>query len=453
MFGMKNQLTIFACICLLGVNSFVLQASDRIEIPSSFNPVGSGARALGFGGSFIAMADDATAASWNPAGLLKLRRGEFAVAYSYVNRIETDKFALAPEASGEHSINELDLNYLAFSLPCYAVVCGKNMVFSLNYQRLYELSRERKWHRHIKDAVADFERSVDYQQQGALYALGAAFAVQLTPDLFFGLTLNSWQDVIKNNHWSQGYASEWSGWQNGIEVYGKESLQLDYHFEGVNYNLGLLWEIDDINEQKWTLGLVYKSKFTADIKKQSQSVVEIQYPEFPLADYYRDTGMIAERQTITMPSSLGIGVAFQWNNHLTTSLDVYRTWWHDFAFTNSNGDKLSPIDGSAINNQSIADTTQIRVGAEYRILSQQYGQNYIIPIRAGLFLDPLATSKGSENSYGVAIGSGISFKHWVFDIAYQYRFGNNLGRSTMPHLGFSQDIKEHSVVGSVFYRF
>jgi len=35
----------------------------RLEIPSSFNPVGSGARALGMGGAFIPVADDATAAS------------------------------------------------------------------------------------------------------------------------------------------------------------------------------------------------------------------------------------------------------------------------------------------------------------------------------------------------------------------------------------------------------
>ena len=38
--------------------------------------VGSGARAFGMGGAFLARADDATAASWNPAGLSYLRRSE-----------------------------------------------------------------------------------------------------------------------------------------------------------------------------------------------------------------------------------------------------------------------------------------------------------------------------------------------------------------------------------------
>ena len=37
-------------------------------------PVGSGARAIGQGGAFIAVADDATAASWNPGALIQLER-------------------------------------------------------------------------------------------------------------------------------------------------------------------------------------------------------------------------------------------------------------------------------------------------------------------------------------------------------------------------------------------
>ena len=40
--------------------------TTTIEFSASPNPVGSGARALGMGGAFIAVADDATSASWNP---------------------------------------------------------------------------------------------------------------------------------------------------------------------------------------------------------------------------------------------------------------------------------------------------------------------------------------------------------------------------------------------------
>lgn len=43
---------------------------------------GVGARALGMGGSFVSIADDATAAYWNPAGLVQIRRRAFAMMYS-----------------------------------------------------------------------------------------------------------------------------------------------------------------------------------------------------------------------------------------------------------------------------------------------------------------------------------------------------------------------------------
>ena len=50
---------------------------DNISITGQQNlTLGSGARAYGMGGAFLARADDATAASWNPAGLSYLRLPE-----------------------------------------------------------------------------------------------------------------------------------------------------------------------------------------------------------------------------------------------------------------------------------------------------------------------------------------------------------------------------------------
>ena len=55
------------------------QITQTVEIASSPNPVGSGARALGMGGAFIGVADDATAAYANPSGLVQLVRPEVSV--------------------------------------------------------------------------------------------------------------------------------------------------------------------------------------------------------------------------------------------------------------------------------------------------------------------------------------------------------------------------------------
>jgi len=58
-------------------------AWGQIEVNSSPNTVGSGARALGMGRAFIAVADDATAASWNPGGLTQLERPEISLVYNW----------------------------------------------------------------------------------------------------------------------------------------------------------------------------------------------------------------------------------------------------------------------------------------------------------------------------------------------------------------------------------
>jgi hypothetical protein len=49
---------------------------------ASFLNIGVGARGLGMGGAYTALADDANAVYWNPAGLAKLRKREFTVSHA-----------------------------------------------------------------------------------------------------------------------------------------------------------------------------------------------------------------------------------------------------------------------------------------------------------------------------------------------------------------------------------
>ncbi len=91
--GFVTPSVFLICLSVLGAfisGTAIAQTSDtatggvqRLEIPSTFNPVGSGARALGMGNAFIAVADDATAASWNPGGLIQLGCPEVSVVGAF----------------------------------------------------------------------------------------------------------------------------------------------------------------------------------------------------------------------------------------------------------------------------------------------------------------------------------------------------------------------------------
>jgi long-subunit fatty acid transport protein len=182
----------------------------RIEIPASMNPVGSGARALGMGGAFIGVADDATAASWNPGGLIQLETPEISIVGSYVNRIEDLTFNEDPDASGTQEISKTSLNYFSAALPFTAL--NRNMIVSINYQNLYDFARS--WNVELFETIPEENATIsnlNLEQDGSLSAIGVAYAIQVTPRFSLGLTLNVWPKNSGGNlnGWEQ--KQQWSG--------------------------------------------------------------------------------------------------------------------------------------------------------------------------------------------------------------------------------------------------
>jgi hypothetical protein len=183
-------------IPLIGGSSSFAQPIPIIDIPSSWNPVGSGARALGIGGAFIAIADDATAASWNPGGLIQIERPEVSIVGAYFNRTNDLNFGDAPEASGSQDELNANLNYLSAAYPFN--LFKRNMIVSLNYQSFFDFTRKWKFPLKIDGTSILGSQVFDYQQDGGLSAIGLAYCVQMTPQFSFGVTLNYWGDALVN---------------------------------------------------------------------------------------------------------------------------------------------------------------------------------------------------------------------------------------------------------------
>ncbi len=429
----------------------------RIEIPSTFNPVGSGARALGLGGAFIAMADDATAASWNPANLVRIRRPRFAVVGAYTHRREDNRFDSNPEASGIQPVDDNNLNYLALSLPCKAKYCGKNMVFSLNYQHLFDFNRDWSFDMAWQRGIRERYMQQHYRQEGQLYAIGLAWGVQLTRSFYAGLTVNLWQDFLFDNRWSQRYTILETGQVGTNPVRIEKQERYDYTFSGLNANLGLRWEawrqgLGTGGERKLILGAVVKTPFDANTEQRTYFQASTFYPEAPA--FNNEGTPITDRMDgeLSMPLAFGFGLALQVNRHWTTALDITHTRWSDFVQTDDEGNKTSPLSQQPLDQTDIANTTQIRLGAEYRRAGQGSGIIQDWRLRGGAFYDPAPADEGRENFYGLSVGTGLLTQHVALDIAYQYRFGRDVGGSGLEHLGFAQDVDEHTVYVSMFVR-
>ena len=414
----------------------------QMEIPSSPNPVGSGARALGMGGAFIAIADDATAASWNPGGLVQLEKPEVSVVGAYVHRGEDNTFGSHPESSGNQSIDEVNLNYLSGAYPFQAL--ERNMIVSLNYQRLYDFNRQWDFKHDIGTAPFTGASNYNYDQEGGLNALGLAYSVEIIPSLSAGVTLNYWDDFFSGQSWKQKYNVNSSVSIAGMPGTYTGNKQDDYSFQGFNANIGFMWNITG----QWTLGGVFKTPFTADITHKSKGYNQTVFSGNPSANSY-DSFDNSYDEKMEMPMSYGLGIAHRFNDAFTMAFDLYRTHWSDFEYRHHSGTRTSPISGKPISESDIDDTTWARLGAEYLII----GDQTVIPVRAGLFYDPAPAEGSSDNFYGVSVGSGIGWKQIVFDIAYQFRFANDVGQSTLENLDFSQDVREHTVYASVVYHF
>jgi|WetSurMetagenome_2_1015567.scaffolds.fasta_scaffold02458_9 long-subunit fatty acid transport protein len=433
----------FSCfIILLNARASPCLAQDGgIDFTSSPNPLGSGARALGMGGAFIAVADDATAASWNPGGLVQLERPEISAVGEAVRLTEDNQFKERPEGSGKQSSKSASLNYLSAAYPF--TLLDHNMVVSMNYQHLYDFSR--KWQVGMLSDNPYMKTDWGYQADGGLYAYGLAYSVQLIPQLSFGFTLNFWQDGIYQNGWQT-----LTRWHVLIDMgknrrFTEDYLRNDrYSFNGFNANLGFLWNITE----QLNLGVVFKSPFTAGIRHDFDAVTVDNYSNRKKQPVpYLENG--TDFFDLGMPMSYGFGLAYRFSDRLTLSADVYRTEWGRFLISTPDGKEFSALSGLPKDQSDVSATTQAHVGAEYLIIKPKY----TIPLRAGFFYDPGPAEKSPDNYYGFSAGTGIGIGRFVFDLAYVYRFGNDVKKTLVEGVTFSQNVAEHAVYTSLIIHF
>jgi long-subunit fatty acid transport protein len=415
---------------------------QRSEIPSSPNPVGSGARALGMGGAFIAIADDATAASWNPGGLIQLELPEISLVSDAFHRTDDNSFGTHPEADGRQTVSEIGINYFSAAYPFN--FRGYNMIISLNYQKLYDFTREWKFPMRSDSESMSSIRNSDYRQEGNLSAVGLAYGIQVTPAFSLGFTLNLWDNRLSKNEWKQDISEHRSGIVSGNAFVSESQSSHKYSFRGFNANMGILWNITE----RLSLGAVLKTPFKADLRHEHSFSHAVEYPEFP--DYGSISANTFESdESLDMPMSYGMGLAYKISKKITVSVDAYRTEWDDFVQTDAKGKEISPITGLSVGESDISPTYQVRMGAEYLWITEKF----IIPLCAGVFYDPAPAQGSPDDFFGFSIGSGIGWKQFHFDFSYQYRFAHNVGSSALKEWDFSEDTAEHTVYSSLVIHF
>jgi hypothetical protein len=151
-----------------------------------FLSLGVGARALGMGGTFVGVADDATASFWNTAGLDSLDRRELSFMHA--------------ETFG----SLLDQDFIALAIPLREATSSSALAFSLQRLggggvKITDLEKKGQ-------EISDTNRVILLREEShADYALFFSYAHQLHPRLLGGVNLKViYRDVVTTSAWGVG---------------------------------------------------------------------------------------------------------------------------------------------------------------------------------------------------------------------------------------------------------
>jgi hypothetical protein len=374
--------------------------------------LGSGARAFGMGGAFLARADDATAASWNPAGLSYLVRPELSLvgARNAFDRGPANDFP-------DDTFEGYTPDFVAATWPVeFGFVSG---AVQLGYQRVFSFGGDRLI---LEESPA---RVFTSGTEGGYDVLAAGTGLRITPWLRVGGTLN---------RWLRGYSQ--SRFRSGTErARGATEQEIDYRLSGWNVNLGLIWSpFASLN-----IGVVGKTPFRGDLSVRR---TRTDYFTFVVSDDQITSNDSGTREaSIDFPGAVGFGLSWRPRSTLTLSADYTRTFWSEgrinnyFVLERKEPGKdppqpvfyaelpyptlddavISPETGRAVFRQF--DTRQVRLGMEYVVL----GRRVKVPLRAGMFTDRQYFGDGNGNPplfTGFSLGTGVILGPVLLDLAY-----------------------------------
>jgi long-subunit fatty acid transport protein len=398
---------------------------------------GSGARALGMGGAFIARPDDATAATWNPAGLSYLRTPEISAAgvKSSVNFSAVD--ARDPSQSTDDELRSLSPDFLAAAYPLsFGNVTG---AAQLSFQRVIPFGGNRNITRGTAGAQVQLEAT------GGFDVFAAGLGVQVSRKLRIGGTVN---------RWTNGY-----GVSAQREVVRPATRESRLDLSGLNFNLGAIvspWE--DLN-----IGVVGKTPFTGNVSLDRSRI------DFPVTStgspaQLADVGAasttnahFADNLRLNFPGAVGVGASWRATQSLTVSLDVTRTFWSHSTIENffevprQGSEQVFPRLPFPTLVTEVSDTQQIRAGLEYVVI----GSKLKWPFRIGYVNDRqyFQAADGPPHFNAFTVGTGVLAGHFLFDLAYVYERGSYFEAGTAGQQGPKVEASSHRFYGSLIYRF
>jgi long-chain fatty acid transport protein len=382
----KNVLIIYVMVlCLFLSHQLIAQ---------SFTLNGNGARAAGMGYAFVGVADDATAISWNAAGLTQL----YSMEASVIGRISfgsltTDFQTLNYEVDRSSSFQ---LNFASFVIPFSAG--DYNIVGGVAYRNIYDFTQKNE-NKVTFDDGSTFDWTDD--ETGGINAITPALAFQLSDIISFGAAVNILMGDYTNNY------SDSDG--------DIEETNVDY--SGLNVDLSTLIK----PTPQFTIGANFSLPHTVTFDAKNSGVED---------GFDYSSSWITERK---VPLFFAIGAAIRATDNFTIAADYRNRPWSSsevekYTLNEEEREDLIPFF------DEWPDANSFHIGLEYLI---EAGKNFV-PVRLGFYTLPTINreepsddqedEEADQISYNaITAGLGIVMNTVIIDASYEYIFGTYTG--------------------------
>ncbi len=417
---------------------------------TNFTVQGAGARAMGLGGAFIAVADDATAVSFNPAGLAQLLHPEVSfVARGTQRSVGYEDFETSSRsrvlAVSDALVSSTRFDPLFISATAPLQAGGRNLVLQLSIQRAFALTDHTQ--RTLTESPLTtasglpVQLAQDITQTGQIDLYSLAVAYEVSQRILLGLSYNQWR-----GRWDLASASLRTTGTTQAAVAFRQTNAMD----GENLNLGLIWRWPT-----WSFGIVHRTGFHADYTFATQ-----------LSTSSGSGGFTGAPMTTGLhwPAGTGLGFAYRPSDLWLITADLSHTLWSTTRYMSTsprlNGQSFFDFDKG----DRTPNATDVHLGIEYLKITED---GTVIPLRAGLSREPqpvVDAITGTQRVMNhVSLGSGLKRGAVGVDVAYRYGWSSRrasqslevdqiLTRTGTPSVG-TEHIREHRLDVSTILQF
>ena len=426
----------------------------QLDFGLDLNWLGSSARARAMGGAFMSIVDDASALTWNPAGLIQTLDPQVSLSGVYARPISTFDLQMGG-TGGEFSLDQdvWTVDYAVFLAPI--TMGGHEFSASVAYQKMNDISYARLLPLPeyaidpLQMADTILASSLEQEATGSLNVMNLGFGTSVYKNLAFGASANIYFGSAEETH-----------------VFLYELNQTFYHPLTLKpYDGKLLWRGNILNEVSYsgfnmTLGLHYKTekvglafvgKTPFDLSREYDATLADTAYHAAIGGTYAAMDpeplyiIGDQKERIEIPVTLAAGASLlitpnfliaadgEWRRFGTSGVSVL-----DSGVIRSSGEKDEYFTESPLSFQNAGEG---RFGFEYILNSEKAA----VPIRGGfryvrhykrevedvivrpdrnvdnmLIVATLESPSDGISGYALTAGTGIHWERIWLDAAFEY---------------------------------